>query len=138
MEPTLLKGDRVIVDLRYYRDSEPRSRDVVVFAKDGTIFPKRVVGVGGDTIEVEPGVIVLNGQALDQPYVQHIGNAPEELNDFHPARIPPERFFVMGDNRDLSRDSRMKDFGVVAKSDVIGRALYIIGSKRERLGKSLR
>ncbi|MGA3090464.1 MAG: signal peptidase I [Terriglobales bacterium] len=138
MEPTVLKGDRVIADLKYYRDSEPRSSDVVVFVKDGTIFIKRVVGVGGDTLEGEHGVIVLNGQPLDEPYIQHIGNAPEELNDFLPTSIPPGNLFVMGDNRDVSRDSRMKDFGLVATTDVMGRALYIIGSNRARIGKSIR
>src|SRR5271156_1497421 len=124
MERTVLNGDRVIADLRQYRDSKPKPREVVIFSKDGAFFVKRVVAVGGDTIEGRDGAILVNSQRLQEPYVQHIGNAPVEMNEFGPVEIPQGELFVMGDNRDVSRDSRMVEFGLVAEKSVTGKALY--------------
>jgi signal peptidase I len=129
MEHTILKGDRVIVDLRQYRASNPKPRDVVIFSKDGTFFIKRVVAVGGDTIEGKDGVIFVNHQRLEEPYAQHLGNAPVELNEFGPVEIPQQHLFVTGDNRDVSRDSRMPEFGLVTEKSITGKALYIIRSQ---------
>jgi signal peptidase I len=138
MEHTILKGDRVIVDLRQYRASNPKPRDVVIFSKDGTFFIKRVVAVGGDTIEGKDGVIFVNHQRLEEPYAQHLGNAPVELNEFGPVEIPQQHLFVTGDNRDVSRDSRMPEFGLVTEKSITGKALYIIRSQWRRVGTDLR
>ena len=138
MEPTVLKGDRIVVDLREYRSFKPRPRDVVVFRKNGTFFLKRVVAVGGDTVEGKGGAIVVNRQRLEEPYIQHLGDAPVELNEFGPVQIPPGELFVTGDNRDVSKDSRMQEFGFVAEKSVAGKALYIIRSKWKRVGTDLR
>jgi signal peptidase I len=138
MEQTVLKGDRVIADLRAYRASKPRPRDVVIFRKNDTFFMKRVVAVGGDTIEGKDGAIFVNRQRLQEPYVLHLGDAPVELNEFGPVEIPPEELFVTGDNRDVSRDSRTREFGLVAETSLTGKALYIIRSKWRRIGTDLR
>jgi signal peptidase I len=138
MEQTVLSGDHVIADLRQYRNSRPKRRDVVLFSKDGTFFIKRVVAVGGDTIEGKDGTIFVNGQRLNEPYVQHLGNLSLVPNEFSPVEIASGELFVMGDNRDVSRDSRMGDFGLVPEKTVAGKALYIIRSKWGRIGNDLR
>jgi len=138
MEQTVLRGDRVMVDLREYRDSKPKPRGVLIFRKDGTFFIKRVLAVGGDTIEGKDGAIVVNRQPLEEPDVQHHGNAPVGLNEFGPMEIPPGELFVAGDNRDVSRDSRMPEFGLVPEKSVGGKGLYIIRSKWKGVGTDLR
>jgi hypothetical protein len=74
MERTILQGDRIVVDFRQYRQSKPKSRDIVVIRKDGTFFVKRVMAVAGDVIEGKDGAIIVNGSRLEEPYVQHLGN----------------------------------------------------------------
>jgi signal peptidase I len=133
-----LRGDRVIADLRQYRNSRPKTRDVVIFSKDGTFFIKRVAAVGGDTIEGKDDAIFVNSQRLNEPYVQHPGNVSLVPKEFGPVVIAPGELFVMGDNRDVSRDSRMGDFGLVPENTVAGEALYIIRSKWGRIGNDLR
>jgi signal peptidase I len=138
MERTVLRGDRVIADLRQYRNSRPKRRDVVILSKEGGFFLKRVVAVGGDTIEGKDGAIFVNGQRLNEPYVHHLGNLSAASEEFVPVEIASGELFVMGDNRDVSRDSRMGDFGLVPEKTVAGEALYIIRSKWGRIGNDLR
>ena len=127
MAPTVLKGDRVLVDLRQYRDSNPKPYDIIVFRMDDLFVLKRVVAIGGDTVEGKDGVIVVNGNPLDEPYVQHVGYAtPLELNQFGPVAVPRGKLFVTGDNRDFSKDSRMVEVGPVSENSVSGKALYTI------------
>jgi signal peptidase I len=138
MEQTVSRGDRVMVDLKAYRHSKPKAHDVLIFRKDRTFFMKRVLAVGGDTIEGKDGMILVNHQQLEEPYVQHLGNAPVELNQFGPMEIPTGQLFVAGDNRDVSRDSRLPEFGLVSEESIAGKGLYIIRSKRKRVGTDLR
>jgi len=138
MEQTVLRGDRIMVDLRAYRDSKPKPHDVLIIRKDGTFLMKRVLAVGGHTIEGKDGTILVNHQRLEEPYVQHLGNAPVELNQFGPMEIPPGQLFVAGDNREVSRDSRLPEFGLVPEESVSGKGLYIIRSKWKRVGTDLR
>jgi signal peptidase I len=134
MEPTISQGGHIVVDLRQYRDSKPKYPDIVVIRKDGIFFVKRVIAVGGDIIEGKNGAIIVNGSRLEEPYVQHIGNpkAPVQLNEFGPIYVPPGKLFVMGDNRDVSWDSRMPEFGLVGEETIAGRVLYLLGSKSNR------
>lgn len=138
MEPTILKDDHILVDFRHYRDSKPKFCDVVVIRKDDLLLVKRVMAVGGDTIEGKDGAIIVNGSRVEETYIEHLGNPPVSLNEFGPVSIPPGQLFVMGDNRDLSLDSRMPEFGLVKEQSVVGRALYIIGTMSHRDGTPIR
>jgi signal peptidase I len=138
MQPTVLNADRILIDLRQYRDAKPKPHDIVIFHKDGLFFIKRVVAVGGDTIESKDAVLFVNGHQLEEPYVQHVGNPPPELREFGPTQIPQGELFVVGDNRDVSRDSRLPDFGHVGEQSVAGKALYVLRSTSKRYGTDLR
>jgi signal peptidase I len=138
MERTIQQGDRVLVDLKQYRTASPGRGEVVVFSKEGMFFVKRVIAVAGDTVEGKDGAVMLNKQRLGEPFVMHVGNAPDQLNTFGPVNVTPGAIFVMGDNRDVSRDSRMNDFGLVATASVSGGCLYVLRSKSGKVGRDLR
>jgi signal peptidase I len=138
MEKTLLQGDQFIVDMHYYHHHSPAHGDLVVFRRSNIFMVKRIIAVGGDTIEANYGTIYLNGEVLTESYVEHIqgGSILRELNTFGPITVPVGQYFVMGDNRDMSYDSRFKDFGVVSEEMISGKPLYVYQSGRA--GKVLR
>jgi signal peptidase I len=148
MIPTLLVGDYILVNkfllgspidipftnvnlFRMPGFREPHKGDVIVFkfpvdpSKD---FIKRVMAVGGDTIEGINKVIYVNGVPLNEPYIRHVDNLVLPNRDnFGPIEVPKDKFFCMGDNRDNSRDSR--EWGFVDIHDVKGKAWIIYFSK---------
>jgi signal peptidase I len=141
MEKTLVIGDRLVADMRYYRSNRPQLGDVVIFNHNHVIAVKRVIAVAGDTILGRGGLIYLNGNLLDERYVQHIGGQPfsRYMTDFGPITLPAHQIFVMGDNRDVSFDSRQPQFGPVYVSELIGKPLYISRSPyRRRIGTAVR
>jgi signal peptidase I len=140
MANTLMIGDDVVVDLRYYRDHRPHAGDVIVFHHNHIWAIKRALALGGDTIYGRAGLIYLNGNRIYEPYVQHTESTPTPyLYDFGPLTIPNTQIFVMGDNRDVSYDSRDPNFGPVYVDDLAGKPLYIVRSRdRRRNGKSVR
>ena len=117
MLPTLRAGDQVLVDKRAYRDALPRRGDLVVFhaPRTGDVTLKRAVGLPGDTVAIEDGVLVVNGRRQTEPYA-----APDAIDSvyFGPERVGAEAVFVLGDNRADSIDSRA--FGAVPRSDLMG------------------
>jgi signal peptidase I len=121
MEPTLRPGDSVLVDKLSYRGGgTPRRGQLVAFKEpaSGGVLLKRVVGVGGDHVAIEDGVLVVNGRRPVEPYAN-----PKAIDSvyFGPVRVPRHSVFVLGDNRGDSRDSRA--FGAVPRHDVIGRVV---------------
>lgn len=120
MVPTLEPGDRVLVCKFWYRFFEPKRGQIVVFrfpydtSKD---FIKRVVGLPGDVVEISDGVVFLNGKRLDEPYVFH-----RDRYQMSPVRVPEGSYFVMGDNRPNSQDSRF--WGFVPKNLILGPAFF--------------
>ena len=131
MVPTLLPGERILVDRQYYEDHKPARGEIIVF--DSPKDPKktwlnRIIAVGKDVVKGEQRKVYLNGKLLEEPYVQHTRNEITEVMDnFGPITVPENTLFVMGDNRDESLDSR--HFGVVPVEKVKGKVAYIYWSK---------
>lgn len=127
MEPTLLVGDRLIVDKLSYRWRSPQFGDVVVFTPppqllnygydQGQAFIKRVIGEAGHTVQVAGGEVYLDGQPLHEPYTLE-----PSAYAMAPVAIPPGYVFVMGDNRNDSNDSHV--WGVLPQSNIIGWARF--------------
>ena len=151
---TLLVNDRVLVSKFIYRFKDPRPGDIVVFVapasattslpapsggisgflnslKEGLGLPssqrdfiKRVVAVGGDTVQVKDNALYVNNVRKDEPYLKDHNPATMGMGDYGPTKVPKDHLFVMGDNRSNSDDSRM--FGTITKSSVLGQAFLRI------------
>jgi signal peptidase I len=126
MMPTLKDGDRVVIDKLSYRFGEPDRFDIVVFPykKNPSLnYIKRIIGLPGDTVDIQEGKVVVNGERVDA----EMGfDLIEDYGDNLPLTVPDGEYFVMGDNRNNSSDSRYSDVGTIKKSDIIGRALWRI------------
>ncbi|HHW13923.1 MAG TPA: signal peptidase I [Firmicutes bacterium] len=121
MEPTLHNGERLLVDELTYRFRDPARGEIVVlrFPADPRMrFIKRVIGVPGDTILLQNGRVYLNGRPLEEGYI-----AEPVAGDFGPYVVPPGSYFVLGDNRNHSEDSRFQAVGYVPKRLIVGRAI---------------
>jgi signal peptidase I len=137
MEKTVLKGEQIVADMRYYHARPPDRRDIIVFNREGTFYIKRVIAVGGDTIQGMGETVFVNGQTLIEPYVEHTSRDRENwMVNFGPVTVGNGKYFVMGDNRDISLDSRWPAFGLIDKESVVGKPLYVFGS--DRPGKHVR
>lgn len=124
MEQTLYQGDRILVNKVSYRLHDINRGDVVVFRRpddqpgDIRDLIKRVIGLPGDVVEGRNSQIYVNGQLLVEPYLHG-----DSFADFGPITVPDGEYFMMGDNRDQSLDSRR--FGTIAEDRVIGRAFVL-------------
>lgn len=137
MAPTLTEGDTIVADMRRFSHQSPIDGDIVIFKHKGLYLVKRVAASGGEQISSASGYITVNGVQRNEPYAHHEGNASTEMNDFSTKIVPAKELFVMGDNRDLSLDSRMEEFGNVISNDVAGIPLYIISAKSDRSGRKI-
>jgi len=145
MIPTLQIGDRVIVEKLSYRFGDPGRGDVVVFHRPGVARPsgpvqalreflqglgllqpdanidliKRIIGLPGETVRLQGGVLFVNGRPLAEPY------ALPDPRDYGPVRIPDGHYLMLGDNRTNSDDSRFS-LGFVPRANLVGKAFVII------------
>jgi len=143
MEPTLLVGDHLLVNRMSYvmkvpftdivilNLGSPKKGDVIVFrypADRTKDFIKRIIAEGGDTVRVRDKALYINGQKVSDPHAHFVeGSVVPALlsprDNFGPVTVPKDQFFVMGDNRDRSLDSRF--WGFVKRDDLVGRALIL-------------
>ena len=127
MRPTLMEGDRILVSKFLYRFREPQRGEIIVFRfpeNPRRPYIKRLVAVGGDRVEIREGRMVINGQVVPERfarayyYNQGQYGLPESV-----VEVPPDAFFVLGDNSASSHDSRF--WGFVPRRLLIGKALCI-------------
>ncbi|HXK61733.1 MAG TPA: signal peptidase I [Acidobacteriota bacterium] len=152
MEPTILVGDRLLIDKFTVRNGfvpappwtpehEIRRGDIIVFKfpkQPEVLYVKRAIGLPGETIEIRSKNVYINGQPLDEPYKIHsdphtypADPSPFQFggghrDNFGPVQIPPDHYFMMGDNRDDSADSRY--FGFLPRDHIVGRPLIVFWS----------
>ncbi len=128
MRETLHNGDNLVVDKLSYRFSEPDRFDIVVFPyeyDEDTFYIKRIIGLPNETIQIdEKGRIWIDGKELEEHYgrevMEYAGSASE------PITLGADEYFVLGDNRNESEDSRYEDVGLIQKDEIIGRAVFRI------------
>ena len=167
MVPTLLVGDRLVADGWSFWHKDPERGQVVVFnyPKDPSVkYVKRLVGIPGDRIEIKDGELYLNGKMVEQErtgrtvepvagwqpveYMENLAGVkhivyrtqPMLVDEYGPVTVPPGEYFMMGDNRDRSNDSRF--WGFVRRDQIVGTMTYVYFSwdgdhgrlRRERLG----
>lgn len=131
MEPTLSGGDTVLLNDLSYRLRGPSRGDVIAFRPGGTssshTYIKRVVGLPGETIQIKEGMIYINDQVYleqkDFPAIEEAGLAEE------PITLGTSEYFVLGDNRNNSEDSRYADIGCVEEKDIEGKVWFVISPK---------
>ena len=124
METTLSDGDNLIVDKLSYRFQEPKRFDIVVFPykyEENTYYIKRIIGLPGDTVQIKDGYTYINGELLESDIygaevMIEAGTASE------PITLGEDEYFVLGDNRNHSLDSRDPSVGILKREDLIGRA----------------
>ena len=128
MNPTLDNDDYIWVDKLVYKIKEPKRFDVIVFKYQGSNeynYVKRIIGLPGETVLIDTsGNIYIDGKLLKENY----GNAIISSNDLgianQPVKVGKDEYFVLGDNRNNSHDSRKADVGNVEKDDIIGKATF--------------
>lgn len=123
METTLSDGDNLIVDKISYRFRDPERFEIIVFPfqyEEHTYYIKRIIGLPGETVQVIDGYVYINGEVLDENYGLEVmddpGIAAESIT------LGEDEYFVLGDNRNHSSDSRDPSVGVLHRDDIMGRA----------------
>ena len=122
MQPAIQPGDTLVVSAWPYRNADPTPGDIAVFQYPldrSVILTKRVIAGGDSTVEIIDGVTMVNGKPVDEPYVDPRNNMKDYSRRMFLRRVPANEFFVMGDNRDDSDDSRF--WGFVPRSHILGR-----------------
>ena len=123
MESTLSDGDNLIVDKLTYHFSDPKRYDIIVFPyqyEDNTYFIKRIIGLPGETVQIVDGTIYIDGEVLNESYGREVMQNSGMAAD--PITLGDDEYFVLGDNRNDSTDSRDPSVGKIKRNQIIGRA----------------
>ena len=124
MENTIMTDDRIVAFRQAYLFDEPQRYDIVVFRypdDEKTLFVKRIIGLPGETVEIRNGLVYVNNDPvpLDDEYTK------EEMNgDFGPFIVPEESYFMLGDNRNNSKDSRYWVNKYVERDKILGKVIF--------------
>lgn len=135
MSPVLTNGNVVLVNRIVYDASAPKRGDIVVFKPKGNenshYYIKRIIGLPGETIEIIEGAVYIDGEKLKEDYetteIKDVGIVNEKME------LSGDEFFVLGDNRENSEDSRMADVGNIKRSYIYGEAWFVL-SPRSQFG----
>lgn len=133
MENTIIPNSKIVINLLSYKLNEPERGDIMVFYapdKPDTYYVKRVIGLPGDTIEGINGEVYINNNKIKENYIK------EKLNiDFGPYTVPENSYFMLGDNRNNSLDSRYWVNTYVTEDKIIGKAIASIGKTNKIFDK---
>ena len=126
MYPTLENGDKILVSNLFYK---PKQGDIVVFRKDEyreEPLVKRIIAVEGQTVDIDfnLGIVYVDGEALDEPYIAEATANPEDF--IGPVKVDEGCVFVMGDNLNASTDSRTSDIGMVDERCIMGKVYFTV------------
>ena len=118
MAPTLQQGDTLVA----VKTSKLHEGDLVAFYFNNRLLVKRVIGLPGDMVDIDKkGIVTVNGKVLKEPYVKNL--AKGEVNIKLPFEVPQERYFVLGDDRETTIDSRNSIVGTVAPDQLVGKVV---------------
>lgn len=123
METTLSSGDQLIVDKISYRFRDPKRYDIVVFPyryEESTYYIKRIIGLPGETVQIVDGMVYINGSPLNEHYGNEVIEDPGSAAE--PITLGDDEYFVLGDNRNNSQDSRASNVGLIHRDELLGRA----------------
>lgn len=122
MAPTVGAGDLTVISSLAYMIDEPQRGDVIVFKGEDKQLLKRIIGMPNDTISFADGKVVINGEVLEEDYL------PEGFLTFSPKTfvVPEGHYFVLGDNRFNSRDSRYLEQPYIERSRIVAKLIYVI------------
>lgn len=134
MDPTLSGGDTVLINTLSYQIGHPGRGDVICFSPGGTrnshTSIKRVIGLPGETIQIVEGMIQIDGKTYieekNYPLMTNAGMADKEIT------LGDNEYFVLGDNRNNSEDSRFTQIGMVTSDSILGKVWYVLGPKDHR------
>ena len=126
MENTLHNGDNLIVDKLSYRFHDPERFDIIVFPfqfQDNTYYIKRIIGLPGETVQImDDGSIYINGEKLEENYGMEVIKPETIGRAAEPIELGDDEYFVMGENRNNSSDSRTDMVGNIKRENIIGKA----------------
>lgn len=123
MEATLHNGDNLIVDKLSYRFREPERFEIIVFPyryEENTYYIKRIIGLPGETVQVIDGYVYIDGKQLEESYGLEVMKDPGIAKE--PIKLGKDEYFVLGDNRNHSSDSRDSSVGILHRKELMGRA----------------
>lgn len=133
MKPILRNGDVVLVNRIVYNASRPKRGDIIVFKPKGNenshYYIKRIIGLPGETVEIIENHVYINGEKLKEDYkttdINDVGIVSEKM------QLASDEYFVLGDDRENSEDSRNADVGNVKRSYIYGKAWFIVSPKKD-------
>lgn len=123
MQPTLHDGDNLLVDKLTYRFRDPKRYEIVVFPykyEEDTYYIKRIIGLPGEKIQIIDGYVYINDEKLSKDYGAEVMQEAGIAED--PITLGEDEYFVLGDNRNHSSDSRVPNVGILKRKDLMGRA----------------
>ena len=121
MEKTIMTNDRVIGFRLSYKSSDPERGDIIIFKNpdnEDILYIKRIIGMPGEKVEVHDGGVYVNGDLLDEPYLDVVTEG-----EFGPYEVPEGHYFMMGDNRNNSADSRYWKNTYLPREKIVGKAV---------------
>ena len=124
MEPNFQQGECIMVNKVCYRSSDPQRGQVIIFNPPFDSphpYIKRVIGLPGETVEIKDGQVLIDGIPIDEPYI--FPEPPQNNKEYGPKALADDEYFVLGDNRNNSNDSRSG--WTVPRDNIVGRAWFI-------------